>query len=124
MDLQRPKPESVTESALSFLAVSDETLFNNAADFWNRFLEGIEIRMPDPLGRKPARDPAHAAMCMNGKPTTLARYSGPFISTGFWPVTNSGCAASSPRFEKREHDSLLPNCAGAALGGRLHAGLR
>ena len=43
-----------------------DTLFINAADFWNRFLEGIEIRMPDPRWGESLRVIlAHAAMCMN-----------------------------------------------------------
>lgn len=41
-------------------------LFRNAAEFWGRFLEGIEVHMPDPRWGESMRVIlAHAGMCMN-----------------------------------------------------------
>ena len=50
-----------------------DSLFQQAEDYWRRFLEGIEIRMPDPRWGESMRVIlAHAAMCMNERAPDVA----------------------------------------------------
>ena len=49
-----------------FRSLRPDALFEKAAAFWRRFLEGIEIRMPDPRWGEGMRAIlGHASLCMN-----------------------------------------------------------